>query len=249
MEYNSVSSFRDLTLLSTGKDGFLVIACDSLGGIGSKPHDRVNAPGEILGRFTVRVPLMEVMAAGAHPLLIVNTLCVEMEPTGKEILAGIRKEAESAGLAGENVITGSTEENVVTCQSAFGVTVIARASRDELRLGKSREGDVIACVGVPKVGDEVLDADPKADLPLVQKLLTLPWVHEILPVGSRGVGYEAELLARGAGRNLTLLPEPVIELKKSAGPGTCLLVTLAENDLELLKKTVQLPVHKVGCLK
>jgi len=41
---------------------------------------------------------MDVIATGAFPLLLSVTLGVEKEPTGNEILEGIRREARSFGL-------------------------------------------------------------------------------------------------------------------------------------------------------
>jgi hypothetical protein len=244
-----MNMFRDLTLVPAGEDELLVIACDSLGGIGPKPQDTVKTSAEVVGRYIVRVPLMEVLAAGATPFVVVNTLSVEMEPTGKEILAGIRQEIMESGLATELVVTGSTEENVPTVQTALGVTVIGKTHKNLLKLGKARAGDVVACIGSPKVGDEVLDGTPVTDILLLRRLLKLPWAREILPVGSKGVLYEANQLAAGANTILELNAHSALDLVKSAGPATCLLVSLDEGKLNLLNMVTPLPVHRVGRLK
>ncbi|HHY18163.1 MAG TPA: alpha-ribazole-5-phosphate synthase, partial [Firmicutes bacterium] len=55
------SKYRDLTLVSLTEDCVLVIACDSAGGIGPKELDSVKVPGYVLGRFTARVALMELL--------------------------------------------------------------------------------------------------------------------------------------------------------------------------------------------
>jgi hypothetical protein len=240
--------FRDLTLVPIGGGDVLVIACDSLGGIGSKVHDLVKTTGEVVGRYTVRVPLMEVIAAGASPIVVVNTLSVEMEPSGQEILYGMRQEMMEAGLGEDFLVTGSTEENVPMCQTALGVTVIGKAVQSALRLGKARVGDVVVCVGRPKVGDEVLDGTPAADVLLVRRLLALPWVREILPVGSKGVLYEAKLMAEGAGAVLNLGPDSALDVKKSAGPATCVLVAMDHERLDELTRMTELPIFRVGRL-
>jgi len=72
--YEQIRQFRDLTLIPISHDELLVIACDSLGGIGPKQHDMVKVPAEIVGQYTVRGPLMEVLAAGARPVAVINTL-------------------------------------------------------------------------------------------------------------------------------------------------------------------------------
>lgn len=244
-----METFRDLTLVPTGADEVLVIACDSLGGIGTKLHDTVQVSAEVVGRLITRVPLMEVMAAGARPFVVINTLSVEMHPTGGEILVGMRQEIEAAGLATEIMVTGSTEENVPTCQTALGVTVIGKAKRGILRLGKAQRGDSVVCIGLPKVGNEVLDGEAVPDIPLLQKLLALPWIHEILPVGSKGILYEAEQLAAGASAELQLQFDPGLDILKSAGPATCLLIALDESRVKTLSTLTVLPVLWVGRLK
>ncbi|MFZ7103391.1 MAG: AIR synthase related protein [Peptococcaceae bacterium] len=245
---DKATNFRDLTLIELGGGDCLVIACDSLGGIGPKSRDKIKAPGEILGIFTARVPLLEVMAAGAQPLAVINTLSVEMNPTGAAILKGITKEVAAAGLAGDLVITGSTEENITTVQSALGVTVIGKIHKSKLRLGQSAGGDLIVCIGIPQIGEEVLTGKT-ADARLLLKLLAIPWIKEILPAGSKGIAYEAAQLAEGAGLRLDLLPAQTVDLKKSAGPATCLLATLDKNYLPQLIKLTDLPVHEIGYLK
>lgn len=247
MAFEQIRQFRDLTLIPLCHDELLVIACDSLGGIGPKQHDMVKVPAEIVGQYTVRGPLMEVLAAGARPMAVINTLGVEMMPTGAAIVQGIRKELVLSRLPAEILVTGSTEENVKTCQTALGITVLGKASRSELRLGKSFAGDVVACLGKPLVGEEVLLGAP-ADTQLLFELLALPWLHEILPVGSKGIGHEARALAAGADLTLALALDLKLDLEKSAGPSTCLLVTLAEKQLSALQEVCNLPVFRLGSL-
>ncbi|MEW5920354.1 MAG: AIR synthase related protein [Bacillota bacterium] len=248
MSINRITSFRDLTLVPLGSNEILVIACDSLGGIGPKAKDNVKTPADVVGKYTARVPLMEVLACGASPFVVVNTLSVEMEPTGAGFIKGIQEEIRMAGFPSGIAVTGSTEENTTTCQSGLGVTVIGKATNSELRLGQSRAGDLVVCLGRPKNGTEVLDGTAKADPALVKKLLAVPCVREILPVGSRGVLYEAELLAQCSGNRLVLSPSPEIDLKKSAGPSTCILVSVEESDCTALRELTELPLFIVGSL-
>jgi hypothetical protein len=243
-------SFRDLTIIELNDSEVLVIACDSLGGIGPKINDRIKVPGEILGMFTARVPLMEVMAAGAKPVALVNTLSVEMSPTGAEIIKGIKNEVQNVGLEKDLIINGSTEENIPTIQTGLGVTVIGQGAKSELRLGSSKTGALVVCLGRPKVGEEVLDGSGTADLHLLKKVLKTPGVQEVLPVGSRGIRYEAQQLAWGAKLNLKLLANQEIDLEKSAGPSTCLLVSIEEKNWpQLVEKVDYLPIYKIGYLQ
>ncbi|NLM53150.1 MAG: hypothetical protein GX197_10075 [Firmicutes bacterium] len=242
-----VKNIRDLTLVELDSENILVIACDSLGAIGSKAADRVATSGKVVGRCTVRVPLLEIMAAGAVPLVIINTLSVEMDPTGKEILQGISQELEVSGLT-DVTVTGSTEENMPTVQTGVGITVIGKASAATLRLGRARAGDIVYCVGKPKVGTEVLTG-PLPDVPLLEKLLQQAWVHEILPVGSKGVLDEARQLATTAGYDFHLAADPGLDVHKSAGPATSLLVAASTKAKKKLQELTSLDVYQVGTIK
>ncbi len=101
---------RDLSIVELPGDILLISACDSLGAIGPKELDQIPVPADFVGRALARVPLMEVMAAGAEPILLLNTLCVEMEPSGKEIIRGIVQELKKAGIDPSLVINGSTKK-------------------------------------------------------------------------------------------------------------------------------------------
>lgn len=248
MDKGRTRQFRDLTLAEWSAGDILVIACDSLGAIGEKELDQVRASYRALGSYTARVPLMEVLAAGAEPLVVVNTLCMEMDPGGISVIAGINDELELAGLAGQVAVTGSTEENMLTRQSGVGVTVIGKAAKSELRLGRSQAGDLVVCLGVPLVGEEVLQSAKQANPALVKDLLRLPWIRELLPVGSKGILYEAGELARWSGHNLVLCRDCSVDLSKSAGPATCLLAAMAEEYFLRLEQIADIPVTPVAYL-
>jgi hypothetical protein len=217
----------------------LLIACDAAGGIGPKPMDAVRAPGYVLGRLTARVALAEVIAAGGRPLALVNTCCVAPEPDGEEILGGILDEAALAGL-GPDAVTGSFEKNIPTVQTGLGVTALAVAARAP---GRARPGDLVVAVGRPKVGPEVDLGDRELpDLPLLLHLRDDAAIHDLLPVGSRGIAAEVAELAGTAGlRAAMLTSEPGWDLHKSAGPATTLLLAIAPQTLPALALTLDRP--------
>ena len=64
----------------------MVVGCDAAGGIGPKPLDKVKVSGYTLGRFTARVALMEVLAVGASPICLVNTLSVNLSQPASKLL-------------------------------------------------------------------------------------------------------------------------------------------------------------------
>jgi hypothetical protein len=242
---------RDLLLFQLPKRQILVIACDSSGGIGPKPLDKLKVSGFILGKFTARAALMEVLSVGAAPLCVVDALGVEPYPLGAEILRGIREESEAAGLDPELAVTGSTEKNIVVEQTGIGVTVMGICAVDQLKIGISQPDDIVAAVGIPSVADQVLPAEKEGKVAETSDLLKLrsqSYIHEVIPVGSTGVLHEVQTLAEGAKLNWKLIPQTIVDMAKSAGPATVLLVTLQRENLGKLQESIAKPVNLVAVL-
>ncbi len=241
---------RDITIIDLDENKSLVVACDSAGAIGPKEADVIPVPGYVLGRFTARVALMEVLSVGGWPVCVVNTLCVEPRPTGEEITRGVADEIGVLGIEPTDILTGSAEKNIPTSQSGLGVTVIGMAKTSTLRIGRLREGDGIALLGQPKVGNEVSLHDPHiVDLKTVSILLNSPDVKEIIPVGSRGVFHEASHLADLYGLQITWQEIPSdLDLQKSAGPSTCLLVIGEPAALKIMAEKIGKPCLILGNL-
>jgi hypothetical protein len=149
-------------------------------------------------------------------------------------------------LDADEILNGSTEENIPTSETGLGITVIALVDTSDLVISNSRAGDVLVAVGLPRVGDEVLKSEEEiADLEDMQNLLSLSYIYDILPVGSKGVKYEAELLADINNLNLSL-SEVEFDLHKSAGPATVLLATLPKNRLNDLKKKIDKTINLIA---
>jgi selenophosphate synthetase-related protein len=115
-----VEKIRDLTIVNISDKNAIVVACDSCGSIGMKKGDVLKIPPFYSGKFTARVGIMEVLCTGAEVVTIVDTVSNEMEPTGNEIIRGIKEELKAANI-NEVVLTGSTEENFPTISTALGV--------------------------------------------------------------------------------------------------------------------------------
>lgn len=229
---------RDFEVMTLEVGGHLVIACDSSGGIGSKVLDLVKTSPQIVGAFTARVALLEVLAAGAMPSMISVTISCEPNPTGQQIMEGISSELASYGLNSVPMII-STEKNVKTSQTGLGVTVIGTCGTDEIRVGKSKVGDQIFCLGLPKVGYEVLKAaqDEIAKPSDILALLRHEEIGDIVPVGSSGIIGEighflssTDTVLKGADHQGSVLFEECgvshingIGLRQSAGPSSCIL--------------------------
>jgi len=239
----------DVSILKVPTGHAIVAGSTSSGAVGPKIMDKIKVEGRILGKFLARVALMDVIATGAFPLLLSVTLGVEKEPTGNEILEGIRRETRNAGLDPNQVIMENTEDNFETVQTGAGLTVIGFANEDELRLGKTKPGDLVAAIGKPKVGDEVILAEAKgeiADLKNINQLVQKKYVHDIAPVGTFGIANEAKMMAYGVGRQLKLAEVSGLDFDKSAGPATVVLVTVDKEKLEDLTSLIHKPVNVVG---
>ena len=229
-----VRRIRDLSVLSLDEDRLLVVACDSIGSIGDKPHDTYAASPETTAHFALRVPLLEAWCAGGVVELVVDTLGVEREPTGGRMIEQILRDCDAVGI-GPDRVTGSTEDNVVTVSTGIGVTVIAVTSPDAFAPGSSRSGDLVLCLGHPtSAPDDRIDIGDRRMVPLaaVQAVRGLEGVHDMVPVGSHGLAYEVDQLADSASLRADLEAPDGWDLAKSGGPSSCVIVSIAAEALD-----------------
>lgn len=240
--------FRDLYWAQLEGDSQLVVACDSLGGIGPMSLDVVSCPAEISGYFTTMVALSELLAYGASPVLVTDSLSFSMEPHGKEALQGVERALKEAGFA-HCPVTGSTEENVPTRQTAMGITVLGLASAKKRKSRVVKPGDVCFLIGEPFMGDQVLGNLDKINTLENLQLFLEESVGDILPVGSKGIGWEMKELA--GTHSLEWIPEELDSslLEQSAGPATCFLVAGAKQVLEAIIEKHELRAMKMGTLR
>ena len=239
----------DVSIVKVPTGHAIVTGSTSSGGVGPKIEDRVKVDGRVLGKFLARVSLMDVIATGAFPILLSVTLGVEKEPTGNAILEGIRTEARSLGLDPDQVLMENTEDNFETVQTGAGLTVVGFANEEDLRLGKTIPGDLVVAIGKPKVGNEVILAEAKgeiADLKNVIQLSQKKYVHDIVPAGTFGIADDARMMAYSVGRQLKLFEVEGLDMGKSAGPATVILVTVDKEKLEELNSLICKPINIVG---
>jgi hypothetical protein len=248
MGFKRIKSARDPLILVRG-DSALVVACDSIGAIGSKELDSIRVDPRLVGRFAIRVPMMEVLSVGAMPSCVSVAICSEPEPTGRLILEGISTELRRARL-GKVMRVISSEKNVETSQTAVGVTVVAEADPKHLRIGHSRPNDTLVSLGRSCVGAKVINGHRRgyiADLGDVKRMSNLGYVHECVPVGSKGIIHEASVLAQDSKTTL-VLDEDSGDLTESAGPATSILIALESNGLDNLRKGTRKPIRRIGKL-
>jgi hypothetical protein len=240
----------DVTILKVPTGHAIVVGSTSSGAVGSKERDKVKVQSRVLGKFLARVALMDVITTGAFPLLLSVTLGVEKEPTGREIIEGIKREIAVLGLEANQVIMDNTEDNFGTEQTGVGLTAVGFANEADLQLGKTKPSDLVVAVGKPKVGYEVIQGEVKgeiADLKTVMLLCQKKFIHEIVPVGTAGIAHEARMMAYSVGRQLKVSEEAKLDLEKTAGPATVVLVTVDSEKLGELKALLgKLPATVVG---
>lgn len=243
-----ISKFRDLTFIDINDDQIMAIACDSAGSIGSKEKDIVKVAPEIVGYFTAQVALMEILAIGAKPITIVNTLSVEMNDTGKRIIEGIKRAIEPLNLSDTEILTGSTEENFTSCQTGMGLTIIGIIDKKNWIRPKTMANSLAVVVGIPKVGNEVKEDKGREilSIPHLLELKNNSNIYEILPVGSKGILYELKEMVRTNNLSYCLDSEIPLDLNRSAGPATCAIISIDEKNYDSLKKSFTIPVNRIG---
>ena len=246
---NSIRTSRDILLLRLARGRALVVTCDAAGGIGSKPQDSVRADPRLVGMMTARVALMELLATGTNPVALVAALPVEPKPTANLLIEGIKDEVRNAGLCDLPLLC-SSEKNVPVTQTGIGVTTLGFASYSQLKISRCKPGDNIIAVGDRCVGQEVVQAEKDrkiADTLDVLRLREQPQAHELIPVGSRGILFEARLLANDSGLVFKPNRSQTINLKKSAGPATVLLCALRRGAFPEAKSIFGTkPTRKIG---
>lgn len=246
-----IGTARDVQIVSLDAKRVMVVSCDSAGGIGSKPLDRVRASPFVVGKFTARVALMEILATGAEPICVAGALSVEPKPTGKQILLGIRAEMKHALLSPITPVVNSSEKNVEVTSTGVGVMAVGVVIRNRLRVGRCEAADEIFAIGLPHVGREVLRGEQGGVITNsgdVRRLLQTNMVHELVPAGSRGILYEAQVLAADSQLLLRRERGMKLDLTKSAGPATVIVTACTRGSLQRIAALIHKPVTKIGYL-
>ena len=250
--YGRVSTHRDIILLRVDRKRLLTVTCDSAGAIGSKSGDTIKAEPKLVGKMTARVALMELLAVGADPIAMSGTFSVEPKPTGDSVIEGIRQELKDSHLNQIPIIC-SSEKNFKVKQTGIGITAIGLVSNTSLKIGRCEPGDDVVALGEPHIGHEVIQAERKrriANALDVIRCRKKSFVHELIPVGSRGMYHEAGVMATDS----KLVFEPSItrqaELKKSAGPATVLLMAVRNVELDRVLNTAgRGGIRKIGIMR
>jgi len=239
-----MNKYRDLSYMKLSSAEILWVACDSAGGIGNRDLDIIKCPAEVVGYFTARVALLELLCVNAEPFICINNLCVSMNPDGKSIIKGINNCFLEMDYKVE--ITGSTEENFIVSQTALGLTMLGKS--DKLIEKKIFDKAICFSLGIPMIGNDVLNNKDKiANLKDVRDILLSDKIIDSIPVGSKGIEYELSVLNKDYLKNIRLI-ESVVDIKKSAGPSTCVLFLCGEEEYNYFKRKYN-NVNIIGILE
>lgn len=227
------SQFRDLTILELAPGMNLAVACDSSASIGEKEHDYINVDPEITAACCLRVPLFELICVNAEPITVIDVIGNELEPTGRKMITGIERELKRAGLSHLS-LNGSTEENMLTTMTSLGITVMGRFEGEFIQ-PVIKPKDILFQLGQPLVGAEVVaNINSLCEYSELFSLRKEFAVVDLLPVGSKGMKFEAELMASENNLQINFLSPNDEKLKQSAGPATVVLVAVSSGQKSMI---------------
>ncbi len=250
------SMYRDAIILDIGGGRHLVTTCDSCGSIGNKEHDVFQLYPDMVAMFTARVAVMEALSLNAMPTSMIIPISNEPEPTAQIIIDGIKMIVDE--LDRDIPYLFSTEKNMSTSMTAFGVVVNAISSA--LLLDMPQLGDNIYMVGIPSVGEEVIKNKNRIlNIDTINKLVKQHQIRQIIPAGSGGIMAESNALlshmrklyisVNNKKENLTktslnfvFTDEDNIMLKQSCGPATAALVFAPYLNTD----DISIPITKIG---
>jgi len=224
---------RDIVTIPFSGGDSLIITCDNSGAIGMREQDHVHVPYEIVAYYAFRVAAMECIAAGGEPIsVLLHNFCGN-EPWD-ELVEGIELGLSELELSGVS-ISGSTESNFQLLQSAVGLVVLGKKSTAQITDRTFSEQLKLAVVGLPLVGDEVIELkDQVAPLYIFKEVSK---INDIMlwPVGSKGILYELNQMFP----NEKITQDRVsttVDIIKSAGPSTCFMACFQPEQEEILRK-------------
>ena len=218
-------------------DDTTVITIDNSGCIGEKELDIVHVSNELTAYYSARVALLEQLCAGAEPTHILLSNFTGDNAWG-DYEKGIKKAFDEIGIA-LPAINGSTESNFNTLQSGISLMLIGKVQYE--MADTNLEWFVI---GKPLVGQEVIEeANHVAKLKELYNLLKLKIAKQIWPVGSKGILAELERIFPEGKFDCSL------DLKKTSGPATSVIVGVPKMRLEEFERQITTCYEPIRFLK
>lgn len=217
--------------------GNLVITSDNSGAIGEKELDVVHVPDDVTSYYSTRVTLLEQLANQAIPKEIILLNFTSEEAWGKYI-TGINRVFEEVQIP-VPAISGSTETNMPTLQSGFGITMLGEKQRPLPNLSKL----YWFTYGRPLVGEQLLqNVHQIANLQIIVEALKNQHITQVIPLGSKGLRKELEQLGLWDEVEIENVP---YDLTASAGPSTMVLIGVTAEQVANISKILQHDLHRL----
>lgn len=217
--------------------GNLVITSDNSGAIGEKELDVVYVPDDVTSYYSTRVTLLEQLANQAIPKEIILLNFTSEEAWGKYI-TGINRVFEEVQIP-VPAISGSTETNMPTLQSGFGITMLGEKQRPLPNLSKLHW----FTYGRPLVGEQLLqNVHQIANLQIIVEALKNQHITQVIPLGSKGLQKELEQLELIDVVDVENIP---YDPTASAGPSTMVLIGVTTKQVANISKILQHDLHRL----
>lgn len=223
---------RDITRISLGPSEDWLIASDISSGIGLQEHDVLHVPYSMVGAFATRVAMLEILSAKGTVKAIQYLIGGDYDAVVIPVVQGIQEELQRAGI--EAPINGSHESNMEVTTTSVGITALGLGAPEVRGDGESY---AVYVLGHPLVGPEVI-AHPEwiVTYEEVRRALAHPSTMRMVPIGSRGIRQELQVLASWQGADLEEIGMTDEELDHSGGPATSVVVAVcAEGEIEWLR--------------
>lgn len=214
-------------------DDRTVVTIDNSGCIGEKELDAVHISNEIAAYYAARVALLEQWCAGAEPTHILMSNFTG-EQAWFDYEKGIKRLFDEIDKP-LPMIKGSTESNFQSLQSGLGLMMIGKIQHET-----SIENCDWFVVGKPLVGQEVVD-QPQfiAKLKEINLLIESGIAQLVWPVGSKGIKAEWQKIFPGRALHCKL------DLGKTSGPATAIIVGIGEGKQEQFKRIITVPYEQI----
>jgi len=212
----------------------LIITIDNAGSIGKKINDTIDVDYKTVAYFTLRTAIIENIVQ--HTKIIGITLANFCgDENHQSIVEGINMVENDLGY--ELPFISSSESNFRMNESAISFTCIGKQKQNKIEKHNN-----IAIIGKPLVGDEVLAN--KLDIVSLKEIISLVNsnnVSRVISVGSKGIKAK---IKQELGLSVS---SDELDLFKSAGPSTCVIVVY-ESLIEL-KNMISSPLTIINTVK
>lgn len=226
---------RDVVIIKKNDLKSIVIATDFAQCIGNLSNDQLKIPFETVLHFTLRSVIAEIISIGSIPFML--TFSNSFGDEGYKHIEKAVEEIRDELLLDSLDFLVSTEKNFCPLETALSITCMGESNNGTFRI-KTPKSAILGIIGEPLVGQEVLNNE-LLSLKKLSELLSIEGVHEILPVGSKGINHELKYFTDKK------WSDSLYDGKKSAGPSTCFIISYEDSSEENIKKQCNQPFERI----